>query len=589
MISSSRGTMSQRSTLSAGPLSLVYERAGIRWVRFGSHEILRGIYVGVRDANWRTINPEVRDLKIQADADSFHITFVAQHQHLDLDFLWNGTIIGEPDGALSITMDGVAMRSFLKNRIGFCVLHPDSCAGRPCTVEHVDGHIASTSFPSLVSPHQAFMNVRALAHEVTPGVIAEVRVDGDIFETEDQRNWSDTSFKTYGTPVDLPFPVEVPAGTRIRQDVHIRLRGAAPVASAMAAAMHVSTAPDIVSIEATDATVPLPRIGLMIDATRALLPRECDRLELLAPSHLRVDLDLSTPAAEWQAMLGNAAIQAGVLGARLHVAALVSSADAGVQLAALADAAPNRGSGGGVDTWLVFDRATGTTSASLIARARDTLGAHGPIQLGGGSDKHFADLNRNRPPMGLLDLLSFPSSPQAHADDVETMVENVGSVGTVIKTARGFAGMQVPIDISPVTLKPRARAGAPSPPPLGSLPDHIDARQGSPFAAAWTISHLRACAGAGVASVTYFRTVGPDGVMNNDGVFPVYRVLADVAPFAGGQVLVTRSTQPTRVDALFLERDGIRRRILVNLRPEPQRVQVSGSTFELDAYEIKAI
>ncbi len=578
MISSSRGTMSQRSPLSAGPLSLVYERGGIRWVRFGSHEILRGIYVGVRDANWRTINPEVRDLKIQADADRFHITFVAQHQHLDLDFLWNGTIIGEPDGTLSITMDGVAQRSFLKNRIGFCVLHPDTCAGRPCTVEHVDGHIASTAFPSLVSPHQAFMNVRALAHEVTPGIIAEVRVDGDIFETEDQRNWSDTSFKTYGTPVDLPFPVEVAAGTRIRQEVHVRLRGAS-------AAPQVTNAPDIVSIEATDATVPLPRIGLMIDATRALLPRECDRLELLAPSHLRVDLDLSAPAAEWQAMLGNAATQAGVLGARLHVAALVSSADAGGQLAALAEAA----SSVGVDTWLVFDRATGTTSASLIARARDTLGAHGPIQLGGGSDKHFADLNRHRPPMDALDVLSFPSSPQAHADDVETMVENVGSVGTVIKTAREFGGMRVPIHISPVTLKPRARAGAPVPPPLGSLPDHIDARQASPFAAAWTISHLRACAGAGVASVTYFRTVGPDGVMNNGEPFPVYRVLADIAPFAGGRVLVTRSTQPTRVDALCLEREGTRRMILVNLRPDPQRVQFGSATFVLDAHEIKAL
>ena len=29
---------------------------------------------------------------------------------------------------------------------------------------------------------------------------------GDVFETEDQRNWTDASFKTYCPPLRLPFP-----------------------------------------------------------------------------------------------------------------------------------------------------------------------------------------------------------------------------------------------------------------------------------------------------------------------------------------------------------------------------------------------
>jgi D-apionolactonase len=36
---------------------------------------------------------------------------------------------------------------------------------------------------------------------------------------EDQRNWTDASFKTYSTPLELPFPVEVAAGERIFQRV----------------------------------------------------------------------------------------------------------------------------------------------------------------------------------------------------------------------------------------------------------------------------------------------------------------------------------------------------------------------------------
>ena len=34
---------------------------------------------------------------------------------------------------------------------------------------------------------------------------------------EDQRNWTDASFKTYSTPLSEPIPVTVKAGTRISQ------------------------------------------------------------------------------------------------------------------------------------------------------------------------------------------------------------------------------------------------------------------------------------------------------------------------------------------------------------------------------------
>jgi hypothetical protein len=56
--------------------------------------------------------------------------------------------------------------------------------------------------------------------------------------------------------------------------------------------------------------------------------------------------------------------------------------------------------------------------------------------------------------------------------------------------------------------------------------------------------------------------------------FPVYQALADIGAFAGGHVLATHSSDRQRVDALCLERDGHWRLLLVNLRAEPQRVQL---------------
>jgi D-apionolactonase len=571
--------------LRAGPLTLVYENGSLRWIRFGGHEILRGIYVGVRDEYWRTIPPAIGELTIDAREDTFRINLTADHRHLDLDFHWRGTIVGDRNGGLAFTMDGVAQRTFRKNRIGLCVLHPMAdCSGRPCTVEHVDGHITSASFPTLVSPHQAFRQVRALAHEVVPGVIAEVRVEGDVFETEDQRNWSDTSFKTYSTPVDLPFPVEVAAGTRVRQEVRLRLRGPIHVRGNAESA-------DAVRLEATATRCEIPRLGLMIDATQSLSADEATRLRAIGLSHLRVDLDLAAPESEWQQALQQADRQAAALEASLQVAALVPDANPREALTALAEAAVGTTAGTlrvPIDAWLVFDRRTGTTPESLLTIAREVLTAFGPGRIGGGSNVHFADLNRNRPPAALLDLLVYPMSPQAHATDVETMVENLGSIASVRQTARSFAAAR-PVAISPVTLKPRFKTGAPVPPPLDAWPDDIDPRQTRRFAAAWTISHLRAAAEAGVESVTYFRTVGADGLMARDGeVFPVYQALADIGACAGGHALILRSSDPQRVDALCLERHGRWRLLLVNLRAEPQRVHLPpmrdahGATAPLD-------
>ena len=219
--------------LRAGPLRLVFDRGELRWIRLGEREVLRGIYVAVREEGWATVPAALGDLEIEAEPESFRIRFVARHRRGRVHFDWEGRIEGGADGRIVFRMAGAAGSTFLRNRIGLCVLHPlRECAGRPCTVEHADGSIERGRFPGDISPHQPFKAIRAISHEVLPGLDAEVRFEGDVFETEDQRNWTDASFKTYSTPLDLPFPVEVKAGTRISQAATLSLRGDAPAAEA---------------------------------------------------------------------------------------------------------------------------------------------------------------------------------------------------------------------------------------------------------------------------------------------------------------------------------------------------------------------
>jgi len=202
----------RRTALRAGPLFLEYETGALRRIRLGDREVLRQVYVAVRDPVWDTIEPVISDFRVEGGGDGFEITFTARHLRDTIDYTWRGRITGEARGAIRFSMDGIANRTFQKNRIGFCVLHPPQCAGSPVELLTADGARETRTFPRAIAPYQPFRDLRGLAHEVVPGLTAEVRFDGDTFETEDHRNWTDASFKTYCTPLSLPRPVEVRAG-----------------------------------------------------------------------------------------------------------------------------------------------------------------------------------------------------------------------------------------------------------------------------------------------------------------------------------------------------------------------------------------
>ena len=68
--------------------------------------------------------------------------------------------------------------------------------------------------------------------EVTDGLTLTVELEGDLFEMEDQRNWTDGSFKTFSTPLALPVPFLLRAGQRIKQRLRLSCQDARPISSA---------------------------------------------------------------------------------------------------------------------------------------------------------------------------------------------------------------------------------------------------------------------------------------------------------------------------------------------------------------------
>jgi hypothetical protein len=520
---------------------------------------LRGIYAAVRTAEWATVPAVLEDLQVEAEDDHFALSFRARHQQGPLRFEWDGRLSGTADGRLRFEMDGVARSTFLRNRIGLCVLHAvEECAGAACVVETPDGVTTSEAFPRLVSPHQPFLGVRALRHEVSPGVEAEVRFEGEVFETEDQRNWSDASFKTYSTPLALPLPVEVREGERIRQSATLVLHGFGGQPSTTRGWLS-----DAIVRVAVDggASRPWPRVGFGVGA--ALVPPEAaGRLRALAPSHLRVDV---RPSQEgWRQTLGRATEVAHACGTGLEVAAFVSAERAAAELAELAEAA--QGAGAPIDAWLVFEAATRTTTPGLVEHARATLFAGaspGPL-LGGGTDGYFADLNRERAAAEGLGIVSFSLNPQVHAFDDATLVENTTSLRWMAETARGFAG-DTPLALSPVTLLQRPG---------------VDARQRTFFGAGWTLGLLAAATEAGFGRLTLYELEGPGGVMEDARLPPAGQVLAELAALVASarhaRVLQAGPDDRSRCLTLAVQADRLLRLYVFNATRRPQDVVVTG-------------
>lgn len=114
----------------------------------GTVEVVRQIYAAVRDRNWRTIPGLISGEKIESRSDWFEVTYRSEHLEDGIHFAWNAHILGTPDGTISFEMDGAAGSSFLKNRIGVCVLHPiRECAGKHCRIHTADQGIIDTVFP----------------------------------------------------------------------------------------------------------------------------------------------------------------------------------------------------------------------------------------------------------------------------------------------------------------------------------------------------------------------------------------------------------------------------------------------------------
>ncbi|WP_321931458.1 D-apionate lactonase [Paraburkholderia guartelaensis] len=578
--------------LEAGPWSAWLIDGALHDIRYQGTEVIRAVSFLVRDKDWGTCRPDIERIHVEETAGGFHVAYEARCANPDGDALSFAIAIdASGHGALSFRSDITVYSDFLAARCGFCVLHPiDGVAGAPARVELGDGSRESAAFPALIDPWQPFKDIAAIEHDLPNGLTVRCTFTGDVFEMEDQRNWSDASFKTYSRPLELPWPYTLEKGAALAQTVTLSVAGTHQTTGKAEATREACV--DKIEIASGDLGQheTMPAIGVAIaahDAASALA--NLALLTALGPQQLTLSYDPlagdGAPELERFAQLqresGVAAVLEfalpGVEAPRAELARLAAQIDqAGLALTGI------------VVSPAVHRQSNPPGSVSPPCPAldevyREARSAFPKLRIGGGMLSYFTELNRKRPPLDMVDWVTHATCPIVHAADDRSVMQTLEAIPHITRSCRALIGGQ-PYAIGPVSIgmrqNPYGSRVMPNPAGERVAMAANDPRQRALFGAAWLAGYAAALEGAGIDALTLGALTGPRGLADGEGNpparYPVFDVAKALVRVAGATRLhVTRSGDAARIACLAVRHaDGAIELVLANLTSEPREVQL---------------
>jgi len=222
-------------------------------------------------------------------------------------------------------------------------------------------------------------------------------------------------------------------------------------------------------------------------------------------------------------------------------------------------------------------------------------------RIGGGMFSYFTEMNRKRPPVGLVDLVSFTTIATMHAGDDHSVIEGLESLPAIAASARAIAGTK-PFAVGPSAIgmrhNPYGDAPMPNPANIRQAMNLNDPRQRGLLGAAWTMGLFARFAAGGAEAVTFGGTTGAFGVLHtprdwpqpwfdvHGGLFPLFHVMRGLAGLAGRPMVSVETSRPDAVQAVAVECDGAVEAWVANLTGAPLGVALDrpvGDVTVLDA------
>jgi D-apionolactonase len=551
----------QRRLMRAGPLDAILENGALRTIRYHGVEVIRMIAFLARDSSWGTYSARLSDLHVTQKDDRFLIRYRARCEDSEQALTYEVEITASADGILTFEANSLPETDFLTNRTGFVVLHPlEGVVGQALTVEHVDRSVERTVFPQNISPAQPVLDVRALSHQVIPGIIATVAMGPDRFEMEDHRNWMDASYKTYVRSLRDPWPYRLNKNEGFRQSVRLGFSG-----STRRVMPSASIDPDPLVVGGISGF--LPEVAAAVPMTRAVDAGLADLVRKAGLNRLIGMMDgrqtgIVKAARAYRklkeatgAKLTLEVILPGITSARIEMAALADMMrDVGLQPDAVVVSCADHLRSYQPDA----ARPWSPGFAEMAEAARSQFPG---IPIGGGTLAFFTELNRLPPADGLFDFITHTVCPCVHAADDASVMETLQAIPSMAASVRAMAGR------TPYHLGPSGIAARNNPYGAGLTPNPArrrvcltgdDPRQDGVFGAAFAVGLFAAFAAAGAASVALGDVAGPRGLVTSDGrrLHPVFHIMRCLAQAAGRPSRVLERVPEGIAAVGFVDADG---------------------------------
>ncbi|WP_417418779.1 hypothetical protein [Hoeflea sp.] len=523
----------------AGELTAVIDDGALRRIALGPVEMVRQIDFPVRDENWATLSPNLVSETLEEISGGFRYErcFTVADGALSCRVIYQAN----EDGSVTATGKAEASRDFVTSRTGFTVLHPLSgVTGMPVTVTNPAGERRRETMPDAISPGQPIMDIAGLAFE-TRGMALEIEFEGDVFEMEDQRNWSDASFKTYSRPLALPFPYRIEAGTAVRQEIGLRMSG-------RPAAAQVCQPPAIRIGSPRQEKLP----EMLLAAQGDWLPA-ADEIARLATADLDRILLRTEPGSAASDIAAVSEVLAATGGSLDLEIVLDGGQPAGPQLDRVASACRETGMKPRHVTalpsaYLQSYQPTGRwpdglSPSQACAAARQ---AFPDARTGCGMLTNFTEFNRCRPDGDAADYITHGNSAIVHAADDWSVSQTIETLPDIFRTAREIGGdLRYRLGLTAIGMRsnPYGSAISPNPDQIRLTMATWDPRARALFGAAWAVATLAQTEGFGIEAIALAAPIGPFGILSRSGgvarpwydnhpqavVYPIFHVLKFVS------------------------------------------------------------
>jgi D-apionolactonase len=494
--------------VAAGPVSATIVGGALRQIRFGAVELVRQIDFPIRDQDWVTLPPQVTLETLEETDGGFR--YERRFEVADGALACRVVYQGSADGVVTATGEATARRDFVTNRSGFTLLHPlRGVVGRPVDVTSPSGAVRRATMPDLIAPAQPIKDIAGLAFDIE-GVRLDIAFTGETFEMEDQRNWSDASFKTYCRPLVEPFAYTIAAGTTVRQEIRIKAAGRpssrpAPKDQAVRFGPALSeTTPEILLAAETGWLPDRDGACRLIDSgLKSLLLRVTAgaAVETLAEAQpwfeaggafdLEIALDDDAPAAPQLEGVARLSREFGVW--PRHVVALP-------------------------EAYLMSYQPNGVWPSGLSPREswRALRAAFPGAQVGAGVLTNFTEFNRCRPDGVDSDYVTHGSSAIVHAADDGSVMQTLETMPDTFRSVRAIAGRTTyRLGLTAIGMRsnPYGASVSTNPDQLRLTMAMWDPRARGLFGAAWALGALAATLGQGVEAIALAAPFGPFGIL----------------------------------------------------------------------------